>query len=385
MTIITDVPQSGPPNPSNWPPWASWFKQVFLTCFSVQDSGTTAQRPSNLAADKSKLWVGRRYFDTTIDQPVWYDGTTWVTWSTGGGGQGNIQIQDDGVDVGTAGQYTTYNFGTGISATQTASDTVELDAIAANPNSPPFSGILYEAWGGMASGGTGPGLPAFTGTTSLKEPVTSSSNNWELFWRTRSTAPGSNQPTGYGGPRALVNKVLWRGNSANLGGFKVYTMLAQVSTPASDMHASFVVTEYVTGSFTVEPSNIANVQGAGFFGIGCDSADTNWQVIRANTGGTSYTKVDTGIAKNGTGVYTVAIYCAPNASGLTVKFQYWSSGTTVVIGTGASDTQYTTNIPSNTTALWYGFEVASATTQLTLDFIYLRTIMPIAALLTNTF
>ena len=35
-------------------------------------SGVTASRPTKL------LFVGRRYFDTTLGKPVWYDGTNWV-------------------------------------------------------------------------------------------------------------------------------------------------------------------------------------------------------------------------------------------------------------------------------------------------------------------
>ena len=52
--------------------WVEWFREVFLSCLSVQDSGTTAQRP---VAD---LWNGRRYFDTTLGIPIWYFNGSWV-------------------------------------------------------------------------------------------------------------------------------------------------------------------------------------------------------------------------------------------------------------------------------------------------------------------
>ena len=97
MTVITDVPSEGPieqqagPKTLIRPPWLAWFKQVFLCAFSVQHSGTTAQRPTK------ELWVGRRYFDTTLDQPVWYDGTTWVTWPVSvGNGFPNIKFASGG-------------------------------------------------------------------------------------------------------------------------------------------------------------------------------------------------------------------------------------------------------------------------------------------------
>ena len=52
--------------------WRQWFESALTILFSLQQSGTTAQRPTK------KLWVGRRYFDTTLGHPIWYDGTNWV-------------------------------------------------------------------------------------------------------------------------------------------------------------------------------------------------------------------------------------------------------------------------------------------------------------------
>ena len=53
-------------------PWSNWFAQVFRILFSVQDSGTTAQRPTK------NLWAGRPYFDTDLGKPIWYKTTGWV-------------------------------------------------------------------------------------------------------------------------------------------------------------------------------------------------------------------------------------------------------------------------------------------------------------------
>ena len=79
MTIITDVPSEGPvemKGPSGKtlirPPWMAWLKQIYLICFAVQQSGTTAQRPTTY------LWVGRTYFDTTLTRPIWYTGANWI-------------------------------------------------------------------------------------------------------------------------------------------------------------------------------------------------------------------------------------------------------------------------------------------------------------------
>ena len=47
------------------PALATWFTQVFIICFAIQQSGATASRPSK------NLWIGRRYYDTTLNKPVY--------------------------------------------------------------------------------------------------------------------------------------------------------------------------------------------------------------------------------------------------------------------------------------------------------------------------
>ena len=43
----------------------TWFTQVYVLCFSIQESGTTANRPTK------NVWLGRRYYDTTLNKPVY--------------------------------------------------------------------------------------------------------------------------------------------------------------------------------------------------------------------------------------------------------------------------------------------------------------------------
>lgn len=57
--------------------WSSWFTQAFQILFAVQESGTTALRPT------TNLWPGRPYFDTSLGahgKPIFVDkaGTGWV-------------------------------------------------------------------------------------------------------------------------------------------------------------------------------------------------------------------------------------------------------------------------------------------------------------------
>lgn len=52
--------------------WGAFFSQVFVVLVALTQSGTTAQRPVKL------LFVGRTYFDTTLNRPIWYTGTNWI-------------------------------------------------------------------------------------------------------------------------------------------------------------------------------------------------------------------------------------------------------------------------------------------------------------------
>ena len=66
-----DLPVAG--DLARWTePWRNWFSQVRLVCFAQQESGTTANRPTK------NLYIGRRFFDTTLNRPIWYTGTNWI-------------------------------------------------------------------------------------------------------------------------------------------------------------------------------------------------------------------------------------------------------------------------------------------------------------------
>ena len=61
-----------------WPtPWGNWLSQAWQILQAVEQSGTTANRPTK------NLWVGRTYFDTSLGangKPIWVNklGTGWV-------------------------------------------------------------------------------------------------------------------------------------------------------------------------------------------------------------------------------------------------------------------------------------------------------------------
>lgn len=54
-----------------WFQWLSWVHRVVT---SVTQSGTTAERPTQI------LWVGRPYFDTTLGKPIWFESANPNVW-----------------------------------------------------------------------------------------------------------------------------------------------------------------------------------------------------------------------------------------------------------------------------------------------------------------
>lgn len=54
--------------------WAQWLSWVHMTISAVRQSGTTAQRPTNM------LWIGRTFFDTTLGIPIWVQSVRPTVW-----------------------------------------------------------------------------------------------------------------------------------------------------------------------------------------------------------------------------------------------------------------------------------------------------------------
>ena len=59
--------------------WLQWFSQVNSVVNAAQQSGITADRPTRF------LWLGRRYFDTTLGKPVYVRSVKPTVWVDGAG------------------------------------------------------------------------------------------------------------------------------------------------------------------------------------------------------------------------------------------------------------------------------------------------------------
>lgn len=60
-------------------PWYTWMARVNTLARSIQESGTTADRPTYL------VWIGRRYYDTTLNMPVYVSSVGPVVWRDAAG------------------------------------------------------------------------------------------------------------------------------------------------------------------------------------------------------------------------------------------------------------------------------------------------------------
>lgn len=69
MSVINNPPISNVPQLM-----ATWFTQVYTICFSVQESGVTTDRPIK------NLWIGRRYYDTTLNKPIYISAVNPTVW-----------------------------------------------------------------------------------------------------------------------------------------------------------------------------------------------------------------------------------------------------------------------------------------------------------------
>jgi hypothetical protein len=140
-------------------PWAQWFSQLQPILQSVVASGPTSGRPTQ------NLFIGYPYFDTTIDQMVYWNGVIWVTYApstTGtsilkGNGTGGFNNAVAGVDFAPATSGNAILYGNGAGG---------FSSVAIG------SGVTF-AGGVLSATGSGGTVTAVTGTA----PIASSGGN----------------------------------------------------------------------------------------------------------------------------------------------------------------------------------------------------------------
>jgi hypothetical protein len=79
--IAYDLPGGAPFDAAgNWTPsWAQWLTRTHRAALAVQQSGPTAERPASL------LWIGRPFYDTTLNEPIWLAAVNPSVWRNAAG------------------------------------------------------------------------------------------------------------------------------------------------------------------------------------------------------------------------------------------------------------------------------------------------------------
>lgn len=186
---------------------------------------------------------------------------------------------------------------------------------------------------------TGMALTA-TGTATAKTPSTTN-----LYGQTKGveflvTVAATTAVAGW---RSTV-AAYWRGTRAGEGGFFFVCRFGAATGVATSTRRAFVGLVASTAAPTdVNPSTQVNMCG-----MGIDAADANWQFMTNDQTGTA-TKIDLGAAfaratVDRTGVFEVAMFCAPNAA---VIYYECTNTLTGDVVTGS----VTTDLPQNTVFL----------------------------------
>ena len=55
-------------------PWQAWFSRIHSIVVTGQQSGPTSARPT------SQVWIGRQFYDTTINKPVFVSAVKPIVW-----------------------------------------------------------------------------------------------------------------------------------------------------------------------------------------------------------------------------------------------------------------------------------------------------------------
>jgi hypothetical protein len=59
--------------------WQAWFSRIHSIVVTGQQSGSTAKRPT------TQVWIGRQFYDTTLNKPVYVSAVKPVVWRDAAG------------------------------------------------------------------------------------------------------------------------------------------------------------------------------------------------------------------------------------------------------------------------------------------------------------
>lgn len=258
--------------------------------------------------------VGVSCWSTTLAKPVYWDGTIWTAGS-GGGAPDPLILSDS--DPATPAANTVAVFGRKVGGRMMAAFKGPSGLDSSLQPSFARNNVRFNRPFGNGSTIITNGLTlSATGTATTRNIVAGTTIAEAVARITYEGTQSLNAVAGYRSTAA----VFYRGSSGGkLGGFHfVWRFGPSVGFASDATRRSFCgFTSTTTAPTDVNPSTIANC-----LGVGCDAADTNYQIMH-RTGTGTVVKVDTGIPKtaaDNTELYELAMFCAPGGS--EVKFEF---------------------------------------------------------------
>jgi len=228
-----------------------------------------------------------------------------------------------------------------------------VSAVVANAT-PSAMGVAVPSATGAATAVTPTGT-SFYNTRKIVEYIASSLSSAIAGWR-------------------IISEYCFRGNTANLGGFKFSTTFGFQSGFASGgTNRRFFCgfTSTTTGPSDVNPSSLGTTQDV--FGVGFDTNDANFQIMHSN-GSVTCTKINLGSAfprptADKANFYKFEIHVLPNVTVMTYSLKDMITGDVV---TGSVNT----NLPLNTSALsprcWLSAGGVPSSVGVALEYMYLQ-------------
>jgi hypothetical protein len=261
-----------------------------------------------------------------------------------------------------------------------------MSLIAPNPPVAGFSasalpfnnGQILEGWGGaFSTSAQGPFTPGNIGSsTNLLEPSNAITAGKGLY-RIQYPAAGAGTSCGWMQPNGANNYFLRRS-----AGWGIAIQFAIPGTLPANTIITFAANDSGNANFT---TNIST-QNCGLVGLGCDSGDANWQIVKQTaTGSGDFTKTDTGFSKTSAeGMYMFAIQTLAGSSSYQVWLYYLPTGSTSLQRILTAQT-ISGGIPAINTGLQLAGQLSSATVSLSICFIYDRWWVPFPASLPAPF
>ena len=358
-------------------PWVQWFSQLQPLLNSVNSSGPTSARPT------SGLYIGYAYFDTTINQMIYWNGATWVvnapstsgTSILKGNGTGGFNNAISGIDFAPATTGTTILFGNNAGGFNSVAIGTGVTFVGGVLSATGTGGTVTAVTGIspiLSSGGITPAISIPVATTLVSGYL--SSTDWTTFNNkgTVSSVVGTGSVNGITltGTVTSSGSLTLGGTLGSIANSQLTNSSITINGTATSLGGSATVTATATNALTIgtglsgtsyNGSTAVTIANAGVLSI---AGTANQVIASASTGAVTLSlpqSINSGATPTFTGTNFTGI---PNAgltnSAITINGTHTSLGGSISVGTVTGVTGTAPVVSSGGTAP--AISMAAATT-----------------------